>query len=89
MNVMKKEALTLLGNTTIPSVVCRKRNVCVRHANTCISVTPSTTNLEGQEILDAPGKDGNASMPEQVKRPNPCKKIIIIIIIIHLLSPIS
>ena len=29
-----------------------------------------------------PGNDGNASMPEQVKRPNPWRKIIIIIIII-------
>jgi hypothetical protein len=24
--------------------------------------------------VDAPGNDGNASMPEQVKRPNPWKK---------------
>jgi len=29
--------------------------------------TPSTTNLGGEEIVDAPGKDSNASMPEQVK----------------------
>jgi hypothetical protein len=36
--------------------------------------TPSTTNLEGEEIVDAPGKDGNASMPEQFKRPNPWRK---------------
>jgi hypothetical protein len=28
---------------------------------------PSTTNLEGEEIMDAPGKEGNASMPEQVR----------------------
>jgi len=27
--------------------------------------TPSTTNLEAEEIVDAPGKDGKASMPEQ------------------------
>ena len=33
--------------------------------------TPSTTNLEEEETVDAPGNDGNASMPEQVKRPNP------------------
>jgi hypothetical protein len=33
--------------------------------------TPSTTNLEEEEIVDAPGNDGNASTPEQVKRPNP------------------
>jgi hypothetical protein len=32
--------------------------------------TPSTTNLEEEEIVDAPGNDSNASMPEQVKRPN-------------------
>ena len=29
--------------------------------------TPSTTNLEEEEIVDALGNDGNASMPEQVK----------------------
>ena len=28
-----------------------------------------------EEILDAPGNGGNASMPEQVKRPNPCRKM--------------
>jgi len=32
--------------------------------------TPSTTNLEEEVIVDAPGNDGNASMPEQVKRPD-------------------
>jgi hypothetical protein len=36
--------------------------------------TPSTTNLEEEEIVVAPVKDGNASMPEQVKRPNPWRK---------------
>ena len=36
--------------------------------------TPSTTNLEEKEIVDALGKDGNASMPEQVKRPNPWRR---------------
>jgi len=36
--------------------------------------TPSTTNLEEEDIVDALGNDGNASMPEQVKRPNPWKK---------------
>jgi len=25
--------------------------------------------------VDAPGNDGKASMPEQVKRPNPCRKM--------------
>jgi hypothetical protein len=28
---------------------------------------PSTTNFEGEEIVDALEKDGNALMPEQVK----------------------
>jgi len=36
--------------------------------------TPSTTNIEEEEIVNAPGKDGNASMPEQVKRLNPWRK---------------
>ena len=50
--------------------------------NTRLPKMPSTTNLEEEETVDAPGNDGNASMPEQVKRPNPWRKIIIIIIII-------
>jgi hypothetical protein len=37
--------------------------------------TPSTTNLEEEDIVDASGNDGNASMPEQVKQPNPWKKM--------------
>jgi hypothetical protein len=37
---------------------------------------PSTTNLEGEEIVDAPGKDGNALMPEQVQRPNPWRNMM-------------
>jgi len=40
--------------------------------------TPSTTNPEDEEIVDAPGNDGNASMPEQVKRPNPWRKMMMI-----------
>ena len=38
--------------------------------------TPSTTNVEEEEIVDAPGNDGNASMPEQVKRPNPWRQMM-------------
>jgi hypothetical protein len=34
----------------------------------------STTNPEEEEIVDVPENDGNASMPEQVKRPNPWEK---------------
>jgi len=37
---------------------------------------PSTTNLEEEEIVDAPGNDGNASMPEQVNQPNPRRKMM-------------
>jgi hypothetical protein len=43
--------------------------------------TPSTTNLEGEEIVDAPGNDGNASMPEQVKRPNPWMMMMMMMIL--------
>jgi hypothetical protein len=49
--------------------------------NTRLQNTPSTTNLEEEEIVDAPGNDGIASMPEQVKRPNLCTKMMMIIII--------
>jgi hypothetical protein len=38
--------------------------------------TPSPTNLGEKGIVDDPGKDGNASTPEQVKRPNTWKKMM-------------
>jgi hypothetical protein len=38
--------------------------------------TPSNTNLEEEEILGALGNDGNASMPEQVSRLNPWRKMM-------------
>jgi len=34
-------------------------------------------------MLDAPGNDGNASMPEQVKRPNPWRKMMMMMNYIH------
>jgi len=40
--------------------------------------TPSPTNPGEEGIADAPGKRGNASMPEQVKRPNPWRKMMMI-----------
>ena len=56
------------------------------HVNSCyLNVTncrlpnmPSTTNPKYKEIVDAPGNDGNMSMPEQVKRPNPWRKMMMI-----------
>ena len=36
-------------------------------------------NFEEEEIVDAPGNDGNASMPEQVKRTNPWRKMVMMI----------
>jgi len=45
--------------------------------------TPSTTNLDEEEIVDAPENDGNVSMQEQVKRPNPWRKMMIMMIIKH------
>jgi hypothetical protein len=44
--------------------------------------TSKTINLEEGEIAEAPGNDGNASMPEQIKRPNPWMMMMMIIIII-------
>jgi hypothetical protein len=38
--------------------------------------TPSTTNLEEEVIVDAHGHDGNALIPEQVKRHNPWSKMM-------------
>ena len=38
--------------------------------------TPSTTGLVEDEIVDALGNDVNASMPEQVNRPNPWRKMM-------------
>ena len=48
--------------------------------------TPSTTNLEEEEIMDASRNDDNASMPEQVKRPNTWrkKKMMMMIILMAL-----
>jgi len=43
--------------------------------------TPSTTNLEEEETVDVPGNDGNASMPEHVKRPNQWRKMMMMMII--------
>jgi hypothetical protein len=40
--------------------------------------TPSTTILEEEVVVEAPGNDGNASMPERVKRPNPWRKMMMI-----------
>jgi hypothetical protein len=41
--------------------------------------TLSTTNLEKEEVVDALGNYGNASMPEQVNRPNPWRRMIMMI----------
>jgi hypothetical protein len=38
--------------------------------------TPSTTKLKEEETMDTPGNDGNASMPEQFKRLNPWRKMM-------------
>ena len=48
--------------------------------------TPSTTNLEEEEIVGALGNDGNASMPEQVRPPNPWRKMMMIDYILYILG---
>jgi hypothetical protein len=50
-----------------------------RTDNTRLPKQPSTTNLEEEEVVDAPENDGNASMPEEVKRPNPWRKMLTMI----------
>jgi hypothetical protein len=48
--------------------------------------TPATTNLEEKEIVGASANDGNASMPEQVKRPNPWRKMMMMMIMMNLIQ---
>jgi hypothetical protein len=43
--------------------------------------TPTTTNLEEEEIVDALGNDGNPSMPEQVNRPNPWRRMMMMMVV--------
>ena len=38
--------------------------------------------------MDAPGNDGNASMPEQVKRPNPWRKKKKIMMMMMMILPV-
>jgi hypothetical protein len=38
---------------------------------------PELQTSREKKIVDARGKDGNASMPEQVRQPNPWRKMII------------
>jgi hypothetical protein len=45
-------------------------------------LTGRITNLEEEEIVDAPGNHGNASMPEQIKRPNPWRKTTMMMMMI-------
>ena len=37
----------------------------------------------GEEIVDAPGKDDNASMPEQIKRPNAWRKMMMVMTMVY------
>ena len=46
--------------------------------NTRLPKQPSPTNPEEEGIADAPRNDGNASMPEQVKRPNSWRKMMML-----------
>jgi hypothetical protein len=47
---------------------------------------PSTTNIEEKKIVDAPGNDGNSSMPELVKRPNSLRRKKKMIVVRNVLS---
>ena len=47
--------------------------------------TPSNTNLQEEEIVVALGNDGKASMSENVNRPNPWRRMMMMIIV-HILK---
>jgi len=48
--------------------------------------TPSTTNLDEEENVDALGNDCNASMPEQVTRRNPWRKMMMIMMMMMIIA---
>jgi hypothetical protein len=64
----------------------RYKQNCINHFErmdkTKLPNTPSATNLEEEEMVDASGNDGNASMPEQVKRPNPWRKTMMMVVVV-------
>jgi hypothetical protein len=47
--------------------------------------TPSNTNLEKEEIVDAPGSDDNASMPEHVRLPNTWRMIMMMMLMMSVI----
>jgi hypothetical protein len=70
--VVRKEELEICG---IQDVKSKYKQNWINHQTPDFRNTPSTTNLKEEEIVGAPGNDSNASMPEQVKRPNPWRKM--------------
>ena len=44
---------------------------------------PSTADPEDEEIVDAPGNDGKVSLPEQVKQPNPWRKMMMMMMMMN------
>jgi hypothetical protein len=48
--------------------------------------TPSTTNLEEEEIVDDPGNNGNVSMPARVKRHNGWRKMMMIMVMMMIVN---
>ena len=55
-----------------------KINHLERMDNTRLPKHASTTNIEEEETVDATGNDGNASIPEQVKRHNTWRKMMMV-----------
>ena len=45
---------------------------------------PQLQTTGGEEIVDAPENDGNASKPERVRRPDPWRKIMMMMIQIYI-----
>ena len=55
-------------------------NQLERMDNTRLPKHASTTNLEEEETVDDLGNDGNVSISEQVNRPNPWRKRMMMIL---------
>jgi hypothetical protein len=90
LNKIRSEVIKELKISGIQDVRSKHKQNWINHLerldNTRLPSTPSTTNLEGEEFVGTPGKDDKASMPERVKRPNPWKMIMMMILHFSLIS---
>jgi hypothetical protein len=70
IDVIRKE----LKTSGIQAVRAKQKQNCISHLERMDNTRHPKHALKYKprgEVVDAPGKDGNTSMPEQFKRPNP------------------